>query len=81
MVKRRSTAQGHTPEALRTLVRLMRGLNVKGKRRSEALPQTHFCAAQEILKRGCGRPATATTGEGDTGPAKVELTVGNEFYP
>jgi hypothetical protein len=45
------------------------------------LPQTQFCAAQEILNRGFGRPATAITGEGGTGPAVVELTVVHEFYP
>jgi hypothetical protein len=28
-----------------------------------------------------GRPAQAVTGEGGTGPAKIELTVVNEFYP
>ena len=67
--------------ALTTLVRLMRGQNCKGKGRSEVLPQTQFCAAQEILNRGYGRPATAVTGEGGTGPAKVELTVVQEFYP
>jgi hypothetical protein len=31
--------------------------------------------------RGHGRPATAVTGEGGTGPAPVELTVVHEFYP
>jgi hypothetical protein len=31
---------------------------------------TQFYAAQELLNRG--RPATAVTGEGETGPAKVE---------
>jgi hypothetical protein len=36
---------------------------------------------QEILNRGYGRPAIAVTGEGDTGPVNVELTVVNEFYP
>jgi hypothetical protein len=57
----------------------MRGQNVRGTGRSEVLPQTQAFAAQEILNRG--RPATAITGEGDTGPAKVELLVVNEFYP
>ena len=46
-----------------------------------SLAQTQAFAAQEILNRGWGRPATAITGEGDTGPAKVELTVVNEFHP
>ena len=45
-------------------MRLMRGQNVKGKGRSEVLPQTQAFAAQEILNRGWGRPATAITGEG-----------------
>ena len=56
----REAAQVYTQESLRTLVRLMRGQNVRGKGRL---------------------PATAITGEGDTGPAKVELTVVNEYYP
>jgi hypothetical protein len=59
----------------------MRGQNVRGKGRSEVLPQTQAFAAQEILNRGWGRPATAVTGEGGTGPAPVELTVVQEFYP
>jgi hypothetical protein len=67
--------------ALTTLVRLIKGQNCKGKGRSEVLPQTQFCAAQEILNRGFGRPATAIAGEGGTGPAVVELTVVHEFYP
>ena len=77
----RSAAQVYTREALAGLVRLMRGQNVKGKGRSEVLPQTQFSAMQEILNRGYGRPATAVTGEGGTGPAPVELTVVNEYYP
>jgi hypothetical protein len=32
----------------------MRGLNVKGKSRSEVLPQTQAFAAQELLNRGWG---------------------------
>ena len=35
-------------EALLALVRLMRGQNVKGKSRSEVLPQTQAFAAQEL---------------------------------
>jgi hypothetical protein len=42
---------------------------------------TRYYAAEALLNRGWGRPATAITREGDTGPAKVELTVVNEFYP
>ena len=42
------------------------------------LPQTQAFAAQELLNRWWGRPATAMTGEGDTEPAKVELLVVNE---
>jgi hypothetical protein len=77
-----AAAQVYTKEALTTLVRLIRRQNCKGKgRSSEVLPQTQLCAAQEILSRGYGRPATAITGEGGTGPAVVELTVVNEFYP
>jgi len=60
-------------EAIQTLVLLMRS-----KRSGEL---TKFYCAQEILNRACGRPATAVTGEGGTGPAKIELTVVNEFYP
>ena len=75
-------AQVYTNEALAVLVRLMRGRNVtKAKRWAEVLPQTQAFAAQEILSRGWGRPATAVTGEGGTGPAKFELTVVQEFYP
>ena len=77
----REAARVYTNEALLALVRLMRGQNVKGKTRSEVLPQTQAFAAQELLNRGWGRPATAVTGEGDTEPAKVELTVVNEYYP
>ena len=77
----RAAAQVYTQESLGTLVRLMRGQNVKGKGRSEVLPQTQAFAAQEILNRGWGRPATAIAAESDTGPAKVELTVVNEYYP
>jgi hypothetical protein len=77
----RAAAQVYTNEALKGLVRLMRGLNVKGKTRSEVLPQTQFCAMQEILNSGYGRPATAVTGEGGEGPVTVNLTVVDEFYP
>jgi hypothetical protein len=35
----RAAAQVYTQESLRTLVRLMRGQNVRGKGRSEVLPQ------------------------------------------
>jgi hypothetical protein len=37
--------------------------------------------AAKLLNRGHGRPATAVTGEGGTGPAPVELTVVHEFDP
>jgi hypothetical protein len=47
----------------------------------ESEDRTRYYAAEALLNRAWGRPATAITGEGDTGPAKVELTVANEFYP
>ena len=34
-----------------------------------------------LLNRGWGQPATAVTGEDGTGPAKVEITCVDEFYP
>ena len=77
----RAQAQVYTKEALATLVRLMRGKNVVGRWRTEVLPATQFFAAQEILNRGYGRPATAVTGEGGTGPVSVNLVVVDEFYP
>jgi hypothetical protein len=39
---------------------------MRSKKTSEL---TQFYAAQELLNRGHGRPATAVTGEGGTGPA------------
>jgi hypothetical protein len=77
----RAAAQVYTRESLWTLVRLMLGQNVRGKGRSEVLPQTQAFAAQEILNRGWGRPATAVTGESGTEPVTVNLTVVDEFYP
>ena len=68
----RALAQRYTDEALRNLVSLMRS--------KETSELTQFYAAQELLNRGHGRPATAVTGEGDTGPAKVNLTVVHELY-
>jgi hypothetical protein len=47
----------------------------------ESEDRTRYYAAEALLNRASGRPATAIMGEGDTGPAKVELTVVNEFYP
>ena len=69
----RALAQRYTDEAIRKLVSLMRS--------KETSELTQFYAAQELLNRGHGRPATAVTGEGGTGPAPVELTVVHEFYP
>src|SRR6266446_8766229 len=68
----RALAQRFTDEAIRKLVSLMRS--------KETSELTQFYAAQELLNRGHGRPATAVTGEGDTGPAKVNLTVVHELY-
>ena len=64
----RAAAQVYTKEARTTLVRLMRGQNCKGKGRSEVLPQTQFCAAQEILNRGYGRPPRSPTKGGPDRP-------------
>jgi len=57
----RALAQRFTNEAIRKLVSLMRS--------KETSELTQFYAAQELLNRGHGRPATAATGESGTGPA------------
>jgi hypothetical protein len=41
---------------------------------------TQFYAAQELLNRGHGRPATAVMGASG-GPPKIELTVVDNFFP
>jgi hypothetical protein len=69
----RALAQRYTDEAIRKLVSLMRS--------TDTFELTQFYAAQELLNRGHGRPATAVTGEGGTRPAKVEITWVDEFYP
>ena len=69
----RELARTYTTVAIKTLAALMLS------KESEDL--TRYYTAEALLNRGWGRPATAITGEGDTGPAKVELTVVNEFYP
>jgi hypothetical protein len=76
----REAARVYTSEALRTLVRLMRGQNVKGKGRSEVLPQTQAFAADAILNRAYGRPATAVVASQGTGPARVEITWVDEYH-
>ena len=48
---------------------------------TETSELTQFYAAQEPLNRGHGRPATAVTTEGGTGPAKVEITWVDHFEP
>jgi hypothetical protein len=68
----RALAQQHTIEAIRKLVSLMRS-----KKTSEL---TQFYAAQELLNRGHGRPATTIMGAGD-GPPKIEVTIVDNFYP
>jgi hypothetical protein len=55
----------------------MPGQNVKGKNRSEVLPQTQAFAAQELLNRGWGRPAQAVTGEGGTKPKVTSTSLAN----
>jgi hypothetical protein len=68
----RALAQQYTDEAIRKLVSLMRS--------KETSELTQFCAAQELLNRGHGRPATAVPGEGGTGPAEVRVTFVDEFH-
>ena len=69
----RELARTYTTVAIKTLADLMLS------KESEDL--TRYYAAEALLNRAWGRPATAITGEGDTEPAKVGLTVVNEFYP
>jgi hypothetical protein len=70
--RRNGLARLRAGQAIRKLVSLMRS--------KETSELTQFYAAQELLNRGHGRPATAVTGEGDTGPAKIEFTVVQEFH-
>ena len=65
--------QRFTDEAIRKLVSLMRS--------KETSELTQFYAAQELLNRGHGRPATAVSRESGTGPAKIELTWVDQFFP
>jgi hypothetical protein len=51
---------------------------MRSKRSGELM---RLYAAQELLNRAHGKPATAVTGEGGTGPATINLTVVDEFYP
>ena len=69
----RALAQQYTNEAIRKLVSLMRS--------TETSELTQLYAAQELLNRGHGRPATAVTSEGGTGPPQVNITWVDEFYP
>ena len=69
----RALAQRYTAEAIHMLVFLMRS-----KRSGEL---TKLYAAQELLNRGHGPPAATVTGEGGTGPPKVEITWIDEFHP
>jgi hypothetical protein len=68
----RALAQQYTIEAIRKLVSLMRS--------KETSELTQFYAAQELLNRGHGRPATAVMGASG-GPPKIELTVVDTFSP
>src|ERR1700719_1226092 len=62
----RELARTYTTVAIKTLAALMLS--------KETDDLTRYHAAEALLNRGWGRPATAIAGEGDTGPAKVELT-------
>jgi hypothetical protein len=44
-------------------------------------PQTQAFAAQVLLDRGWGRPATMVVAESGKGPARIEITRVDEFYP
>ena len=69
----RELARTYTTVAIKTLAALMLS------KTSEDL--TRYYAAEALLNRGWGRPATAMTGEGGTGPAQVNITWVDEFHP
>lgn len=60
----KALAQRHTPEALKTLVNIMK--------RSESDP-ARVAAAKELLDRAHGKPAQAVTGEGG-GPIALAIS-------
>jgi hypothetical protein len=68
----RELARTYTTVAIKTLAALMLS------KKSEDL--TRYYAAEALLNRGWGRPATAMTGEGGTGPAQVNITWVDEFH-
>jgi hypothetical protein len=61
----KALAQVHTPAALKTLVSIM------GASESDA---ARVSAAKELLDRGYGKSPQPQTGEGGTGPMKLELS-------
>jgi hypothetical protein len=68
----RELARTYTTVAIKTLPALM------PSKKSEDV--TRYYAAEALLNRGWGRPATAVTGAGGTRPAQVNITWVDEFY-
>ena len=62
----KALAQKHGPEAIKTLLELMR----EGETHS-----VRVAAARELLDRGYGNPATVVAGDGDGGPVGLSLAV------